>query len=71
MNRFHLSGRELCELKVQEFCQRSQEYVGDIVHAYLGRFKEGECVVGGRGRGEGTWGGRGEGESIDEYITGR
>lgn len=52
MGRFRLTGQELCELKMQDFCQRSSEFIGDIVYAYLARFKEGEpqVVVWGEGR---------------------
>ena len=37
---------------MQDFCQRSSEFIGDIVYAYLARFKEGEPQVVVWGEGE-------------------
>ena len=44
LEKFKVSGKELCELRVDEFCTRTHEYMGDIIFEYLCKFKEGVCV---------------------------
>ena len=44
LEKFKMSGKELCELRMEDFIERTHEYMGDIVYEYLCKFKEGVCV---------------------------
>ena len=43
-NQFNITGKELCGLDEKGFQEKSQEFVGDIIYAYLSKFKEGTYV---------------------------
>lgn len=44
LEKFKMSGKELCELRMEDFIERTHEYMGDIVYEYLCKFKEG-CAL--------------------------